>query len=128
MLSVRQVEPADREMLDLAASQDFYHSAAGLTGEHWAKGNSLVYSDDHGYVVALKTTQVARVDIQFLTEDKQRSARALIQGFWGYVEVLRQRGIEEIVFNSNSVGVINFFQRAFHFRHLGGDEYSLRIK
>ena len=128
MLTVRKVEASDRELLDAAAKADFYHAAAGLTGEHWANGNTLMWSDDQGLVVALRTTNVARVDIQFLTQDFPRNARALLEGFWNYVSVLEKRGVSEIIFNSNSSAVINFFNKRFHFRHLGGNEYSLRLK
>jgi hypothetical protein len=128
MLSVRMVKPDDRPMLDLAARADPFHSKAGLTGSHWADGNTLVLSDDKGEVVALRTTNVARVDIQFLSQDFHRNARALIEGFWRYVSVLEKRGVSELVFNSDSPAVVKFFMKRFNFRHLGGDTYSLRIK
>jgi hypothetical protein len=111
MLSVRQHEPQD----------------SALIGD-WGNDNTLMYSDDHGYVVALKTTQVARLDFQFLTTDRMRNARALIAGFWAYVEVLRKRGIDELLVRSESEDAIRFFTKTFHFRHLGGAEYSLKIK
>jgi hypothetical protein len=128
MLVARKVEASDRELLDLAAQADFYHAQAGITGEHWTSGNSVVYEDAFGAVLALRTTSVARVDIQFLTDDRVRNARALVEGFWAYVGVMQKRGVEELIFNSNSEGVIHFFEKRFKFRHLGGNTYSLRIK
>jgi hypothetical protein len=128
MLTVRKVEPSDRELLDAAAKADSFHAAAGLTGEHWANGNTLMYADDQGLVVALRTTSVARVDIQFLSQDRVRNAKALVEGFWTYIQVLQKRGVQELLFNSNSAAVINFFEKRFKFRHIGGNTYSLRIQ
>jgi hypothetical protein len=128
MLTVRKVEPSDRELLDAAAKADSFHAAAGLTGEHWANGNTLIYADDQGLVVALRTTSVARVDIQFLSQDRVRNAKALVEGFWTYIQVLQKRGVQELLFNSNSAAVINFFEKRFKFRHIGGNTYSLRIQ
>ena len=128
MLSVRMVEPADQPIIDAAAKADPYHARIGLTGEHWADGNVTVWSDDEGVVVALRTTNVARVDIQFLTQSFSRNAHALVEGFWRYVQVLQRKGFEEIIFNSDSPAIIRFFTKRFNFRHLGGDTYSLRIK
>lgn len=127
MLTVRAVEPGDRELLNEAAKQDKFHAAAGLTGAHWADGNTLMWSDDQGLVVALRTTNVARVDIQFLTQDFGRNARALVEGFWRYVSVLEKRGIKEIIFNTESPAVVRFFKKRFDFRQLGEGTYSLRI-
>lgn len=126
MLKVRKVQPEDRELLDSAAKADFYHSGVGLTGAHWADG--LFYEDAEGPVVALQTTNVARVDVQFLTQQRVRNAKALIEGFGTYVKVLQGRGVKEIIFNSNSAAVIRFFEKRFNFRHLGGNQYSLRIQ
>jgi hypothetical protein len=125
MLKVRKVVPEDRTILDAAAEADFYHRGIGLTGAHWAGG--LFYEDDAGPVVALQTTNVVRVDIQFLTQDRKRNAQALIEGFASYVTILRNRGVKELIFNSNSAAVIRFFEKRFGFRHLGGNTYSLRI-
>ena len=127
MLTVRAVEPDDRKLLNEAAKADKFHAAAGLTGEHWANGNTLMWADDQGLVVALRTTNVARVDIQFLSQDCERNARALIEGFWRYVSVLEKRGVKEIIFNTESASVVRFFAKRFNFRHLGGTTYSLRI-
>lgn len=128
MLTVRQVEASDRELLNRAAKADFYHSAAGITGDHWCNEKTLMYADNRGPVVALKLTNVARLDIQFLTQNHLRNARALKEGFASYMQVLSLRGIEEVIFNSNSAPVIKFFVTRFQFRWLGGDTYSLRIK
>lgn len=128
MLTVRKVEPGDRELLIAAAKADPFHAAVGLTGDHWVSDDALFYSDDQGPVVALRKTNVARLDIQFLTQDRKRNAHALIEGFWAYIALLQKRGIEEVIFNSNSAGVINFFEKRFQFRHIGGNTYSLRIK
>ena len=127
MLTVRQVETDDRELLDEAAKTDPYHARAGLTGAHWADGNTLIWADDQGEVVALRTAQVVRVDIQFMSQDRRRNREALLEGVWKYVSVLQKRGVSEIIFNSNSTAVVNLFQKRFHFRHIGGDTYSLRI-
>ena len=127
MLRVRQVEPSDRALLDEAAKADPYHVAAGLTGAHWAGKDSIFYEDEVGPVVALKTTNVVRVDIQFLTQDKLRNANALVAGFYRYIEVLRNRKVNEIIFNSHSPEVAHFMTKRFHFRHIGGNTYSLWI-
>jgi|SRR5580704_8356423 hypothetical protein len=127
MLAVRKVEPDDRPLLDAAAQADPFHRAAGLTGEHWA-ANTLMYSDADGPVVALRTTNVARVDVQFLTPDARRNAKALVEGFWTYVGVMQKKGVDELIFNSNSAAVVHFFGKRFHFRHLGGNTYSLCIR
>lgn len=128
MLTVRKVTPGDRGLLEAAAKADPFHQKAGLTGEHWANGATLMWSDDQGLVVALRTTNVARVDVQFLSQDRQRNARALVEGFWRYVSVLEQRGVSEIIFNTESPSVVRFFEKRFNFRHLGNGTYSLRIK
>jgi len=128
MLTVRKIVPDDRELLEIAARADPYHVRAGLKGDHWENGNSLIWSDDSGAVVALRTGNVARCDIQFLTQDFERNARALTEGFWRYVVVMQQKGYEEIVFNTESPAVANFFMKRFKFRYLGGETYSLRIK
>jgi hypothetical protein len=128
MLSVRMVEPEDGPMLDAAAKADPFHSKIGLTGDYWNGKNTTIWQDDEGVVVALRTTAVARVDIQFLSQNFARNAKAVVQGFWRYVEVMRNRGIEELIFSSDSQAVIRFFGKRFNFRHLGGDTYSLRIK
>ena len=127
MLKVRKVEPDDRPLLDAAAMADPYHAAAGLTGEHWAGADSIFYEDELGPVVALKTTNVVRVDIQFLTKDAVRNANALVAGFYRYVEILRQRKVNEIVFNTNSPAVARFFQKRFHFRPVSVGTFSLWI-
>jgi hypothetical protein len=125
MLKVRKVEPRDQELLNRAAEADPFHARAGLTGEHWSDG--LFYEDDTGPVVALKTTTVARVDIQFLSHDRVRNSRALLDGFSSYIEVIQKRGIKEVIFSTDSAAVVRFMEKRFKFRHLGGREYSLRI-
>ncbi len=127
MLKVRKVESGDRALLDAAALADRYHAAAGLTGEHWAGDDSILYEDGNGPVVALKTTNVVRVDIQFLTEDKERNGNALVAGFYAYVGILQKRGIKEIVFNTESPEVAHFFTKRFHFRPVSAGTFSLRI-
>lgn len=125
MVHVREVTPEDRPMLDAAAQADPWHREVGLTGEHWLGG--LLYEDENGPVFGLQTQQVARVDIQFVTQERLRNAEVLAQGFWSYISVLRGRGIKEVIFTSNSRAVIRFFEKRFHFRLLGGNTYSLRI-
>ena len=129
MLSVRTVTTEDRELLNAAAEADPYHKAAGLTGEYWLEDtkNTLFYEDADGPVVALKTTNVARVDVQFLTQDRARNARALEEGFWTYVRVLQSRNVKELIFNTESPAVAKFFSKRFGFRELGNGTYSLRI-
>lgn len=127
MLTVRTVEPNDRPLLDEAAARDFYHAQVGLTGEHWASGNTLIYSDEHGYTAALKVQNTVRLDIQFLTQDRKRNLKSLVEGFWPLIDMLKKRGVEEIIFNSISQPVINLFTKRFHFRPIGKDTYSLRI-
>jgi hypothetical protein len=127
MLRVRKVEPSDKPLLDAAAMADPYHAAAGLTGDHWAKSDSIFYEDDFGPVVALKTTNIVRVDIQFLTADHVRNANALVAGFYRYVEVLRGRKVQEIVFNTTSPAVARFFQKRFHFKPVTVGTFSLWI-
>lgn len=127
MLTVRKVTPDDRGLLDEAAKADPFHVAAGLTGEHWSEGNTLIYADLEGVVLAVRTSNVARLDGQFI-EPGARSRNVLLAAFWPLMDALRKKGIEEVIFNSNSVAVVNFFKRRFHFRHLGGNTYSLRIK
>jgi hypothetical protein len=128
MITVRQIAPSDKELLDAAAKADYYHAAAGLTGEHWLNGNSLIYADASGPVLALRTTNVARVDVQFLSQDFKRNARLLVEAFWQYVSVMEKRGVRELIFNTESPAVVRFFCKRFGFRHLGGDTYSLRIR
>jgi hypothetical protein len=126
-MRVRTIQPEDRELLIAAAKADPYHAAAGLTGDHWMKGAGLFYEDEEGPVVALRTTLAARADIQFLTQDTERNARVLLAGFWGYCSILAKRGVKEIVFNTESDKVAQFFQKRFHFRPLSAGTYSLWI-
>ncbi len=111
MLTVRKVEPGDRELLD-----------------YWADGNTLVYSDNLGPVAALRTTNAVRVDIQFLSDIKSRNARAVLEGFGAYIQVLAKRGVEEVIFNSDSKEMAHFCMKRFHFRYRGGNLYSLRLR
>jgi hypothetical protein len=127
MLKVRNVVESDRELLMAAAQADPYHAAAGLTGDHWAGSDSIFYEDETGPVVALKTTNVVRSDIQFLTQDKERNRKALLEGFWTYVNILRKRGVKEIIFNTESPEVAYFFLQRFRFRTVTRGTYSLRI-
>lgn len=127
MLSVRRVLETDRPLLDAAAQADPYHVAAGLTGEHWAGEDSIFYEDESGPVVALKTTSVVRADIQFLTQDSARNSKALLDGFWRYIELLANRGVKEIIFNTESPAVAHFFQRRFYFHEVKPGTYTLRI-
>lgn len=126
MLTVRNVRPEDRELLDAAAEADPYHAAAGLKGEHWSK-DSIFYEDEQGPVVALKTTNVVRVDIQFLTKDVARNGHALVAGFASYVGILQKRGVKEIVFRTDSPEVALFFTKRFHFRPVSAGTFSLWI-
>jgi hypothetical protein len=128
MVSFRKVEADDRGMLDAAAKADRFHAAAGIGGDRWANGNSLILADDAGPVLAVAHTSVARLDLQFLTQDFGRNARAVVEGFWRFVHVLQKRNVSEIIFNSESPAVVRFFTKRFCFRHIGGDTYSLRIK
>jgi hypothetical protein len=127
MLRVRTVRDEDRPLLMAAAEADEFHKAVGLTGDHWLGEDSLFYEDERGPVVALKSTKVIRADIQFLTQDHERNARALLQGFWKYAEIWHKRGVKEIIFNTNSPEVAKFFSKRFHFRELKPGTYSLRI-
>ncbi len=99
-----------------AAKADPFHAAAGLTGDHWMRGSGLFYEDETGPVVALKTTNIVRSDIQFLTQDTERNGRALLAGFWRYADIISKRGVKEIIFNTQSDKVAEFFQNRFHFR------------
>jgi len=112
-------------MLDAAAEADYFHRGIGLTGAHWDGG--LFYEDDQGPVVALQSTSVMRVDIQFLSQNRARNSQAVLEGFGAYVSVLRNRGVKELIFSSNSAAVIRFFEKRLGFRHIGGNTYSLRI-
>lgn len=127
MLTIRKVESTDRDLLNAAAVADKFHFDAGLTGEHWQAGKALLYSDGEGPVFAIQPIKVMRLDIQFIASDRKRKLHALVEGFWPFIGVLRDRGIEEIIFNSNSAAVISFFEKRFNFRHIGGNTYSLRI-
>ncbi len=127
MLKVRKVESGDRALLDAAALADPYHKAAGLTGEHWAGEDSIFYEDEIGPVVALKTTNVVRVDVQFLTQDHERNGKALLEGFYVYAQILQQRGVKEIIFNTESPEVAHFFTKRFLFRPVSAGTFSLRI-
>lgn len=127
MLTVRKVREADRPLLDAAAEADPFHKAGGLTGEHWAGPDSIFYEDEIGPVVALKTSNIVRVDVQFLTQDKARNANALIAGFYAYVGILHKRGVREIIFNSDSPEVAHFFQKRFRFREVSKGTFSLWI-
>jgi hypothetical protein len=127
MLTVRKVEPDDRPLLDAAAMADPYHRAAGLTGEHWAGDDSIFYEDEFGPVVALKTSNIVRVDVQFLTQDKVRNGNALVAGFYRYLQILIGRGIKEIVFNTESPEVAHFFTKRFHFREVSKGTFSLYL-
>lgn len=111
MLKVRKVEPDDRKLLD-----------------YWTDGNTLVYSDDRGPVAALRTTSAVRVDIQFFSDSRIRNARAVFEGFGTYIEVLAKRGIEEVIFNSDSKEMARFCMKRFRFRYRGGNTYSLRLR
>lgn len=129
MLRVRKVEPGDRELLEAAARADTYHLAAGLKAEHWMdeSESTLWWEDENGPVVALKTTNVVRADIQFLTQDFERNGKALLDGFWRYADILQKRGVKEIIFNTESPQVAKFFAKRFHFKQLSKGTYSLRI-
>jgi len=127
MLKVRKVEEGDRALLNAAALADPYHAAAGLTGEHWAGKDSIFYEDESGPVVALKTVSVVRADVQFLTQDRERNSKALMEGFWNYVRILQNRKVREVIFNSESPEVVHFFQKRFHFRPVNSGTFSLWI-
>jgi hypothetical protein len=127
MLTVRAVQDTDKPLLMVAAEADPYHVAAGITGERWAGKDSIFYEDEFGPVVALKTSNVVRVDIQFLTQDKKRNGDALVAGFYSYVGILQKRGVTEIVFNTESPEVAHFFQKRFHFRPVSAGTFSLFI-
>ena len=127
MLRVRTVRETDKPLLVAAAEADPFHVAVGLTGDHWLGEDSLFYEDELGPVVALKSTKVVRADIQFLTQDHERNAKALMEGFWRYVDIWQKRGIKEIIFNTNSPEVVKFFAKRFHFKEVKPGTYSLRI-
>ena len=126
MLKVRNVEEKDRPLLHAAAEADPYHKAIGLKGSHWENG-SVVYEDEVGPVVALKTTSVVRADIQFLTQDRERNSKALAEGFYSYVTLLQHRKVQEIVFRTDSPEVAHFFMKRFHFRPVSAGTFSLWI-
>ena len=128
MLRVRNLVPSDRPLLMAAAEADPYHKQAGLTGEHWMGSDSILYEDEFGPVAAIKTTNVVRMDIQFCTQDKGRNAAGLLEGFWTMIRILAQRGVKEIIFNTESQDVAHFFKKRFNFRELRPGNYSLRIK
>ena len=127
MLSVRRVEESDRPLLLAAAEADPFHKAAGLTGEHWMGPSAIMYEDELGPVVALKSRSVMRVDIQFITQDRLRNAERLVEGFVQYIRVLMNRGVTEIIFNTESPAVATFFQKRFHFREVSKGTYSLYL-
>lgn len=127
MLKVRRVEESDRELLMQAALSDPFHAKAGLTGEHWMAGDSLLYADDVGPVVAIRTRNVVRADIQFVTQDALRNSSALAEGFWKYIEILSKRGVTEVIFNTESPAVAHFFTQRFRFREVSPGTYTLRI-
>lgn len=114
-------------MLNAAASADPYHSAVGLTGDHWEPKDSLCYEDENGPIFAVRTRNVVRCDIQFLSQDVERNARAVISGFYQYIRILQNRGVTEIIFNTNSPAVENFFIKRFHFRKVSEGTFSLAI-
>jgi len=127
MLKVRHVEERDRDLLNAAALADPYHAAIGLTGDYWKPADSILYEDAEGPVVALKTQNIVRSDIQFLTQNHERNSRALYEGFWTYVKIMQARHVREIIFNTQSPDVTRFFQRRFHFAEVKPITMSLRI-
>lgn len=127
MLKVRKVEESDRPALIAAAQADPYHKKAGLTGDHWVDESSIIYDDEIGDVIALKCTKVVRVDIQFMTQDPHRNAMALKQGFDAFVRIFRNRGVKEIIFNTESPSVMKFFAKRYRFSEVAKGTFSLRI-
>jgi hypothetical protein len=126
MLTVRAVQETDKPLLKVGAEADPYHAKAGVTGEEWVGKDSIMYEDGLGPVVALKTSNVVRVAIQFLTQDKVRNGEALVAGFYAYVGILQKRGVTEIVFHTESPQIGYFMRKRFHFRPVRGiDKDSL---
>jgi hypothetical protein len=129
VLKVRKPEPGDRKALTDAAEAHIVVEGIGESAETWINGNTVIYEDVAGPVLAVLCTNAARLDLQFFTPYlHKRNAQALSGAFWGYVSILQERGVQEVICNTRSDRLSKFLVKRLHFRLLSGYTYSLRIK
>lgn len=119
----RFIDKDDRKLLEESIGRDSYHKDT-TTADFFYSPTAIctVQEDDNGPVFFLRATKALRLDIQFVDNlDKERNAAAMLERLESVVEQAKQAGFTELVFCSDSPGLMAFCKRKMKFKKVNGE-------
>lgn len=119
----RFINKEDRPLLEESIARDDYHKDT-TTADFFYSPAAIcsVQEDDQGPVFFLRATKALRLDIQFVDNlDKERNANAMLERLESIVEQARQAGFTELIFCSDSPGLMAFCRRKLKFKQVNGE-------
>jgi hypothetical protein len=122
MITSRQIEPCDRDILRNSLAHDDSH--AGTDPEFFYAPGSVcnVYEDELGTVLFCRGAKALRLDIQFVfNEDFARNRNMLLNGFPQLEAKAKASGFTELIFFSNSPLLVRFCTQKLGFRAVAGE-------
>lgn len=118
----RWLTQEDRPLLEDSLSKDEFHKTTTADFFYSPEAVCSVQEDENGPVFFLRATKALRLDIQFVDNlDKERNAKAMLERIDSIVEQARLAGFTELVFCSDSPGLMAFCRRKMKFKEVNGE-------
>jgi hypothetical protein len=127
MITERALKPSDIPVLEKEIASDEVH-ASWMNPSFFLEPQTLsvALDDEQGTTMFLRMESVMRFSIQFCDVDKERIRQVVIKQFPSLVQRARNSGYKQIIFDSRSLGLVQFIKKHFRIRH-SPDEYVLEL-
>lgn len=115
---VRQTTEADRAEIQAWIDRDPDHK--GMSADFFIKAEPgtecMTWEDEEGPILYFRIGRALRVDMQFDGAQRDRTVRALSQGFPWLTDNAAKAGFFQMIFSSLSKSLIGFCKRRFGFQ------------
>jgi hypothetical protein len=116
---LRRILPADIPIISEWISKDEDRARRSMTAEFFTCNLCFAIADIHGPIMYVRIDPepdaTARIHIQFDSQQKLRTARALAHEFPLVQDRIKSAGVKHIIFDSVSESLIRFCQKRFGF-------------
>lgn len=124
MLRARKLVEADREIIAAWMARDPDHKTLDPAA-FWAPGlESFALEDEEGTILYIRCANVMRVDVQFDTEARDRTRKALPEAFQWLKGEARKRTYREMIFDSVAKPLIWFCVSKLGFRPVRNEYHA----